>query len=461
MKILTSIAVSVLISLGSLQAEGDVLAITGGTLIDGNGGEPLRDAVVLLENDRIKAVGRAGAIKVPGSARRIDARGKYVIPGLMDANAHLIYDITVEFMARYEDRLAEIGEEAAQVALKNGITAMFSSWGPLAVAKTVRDRIEQGATPGARVFLAGNIVGYSGPFGPDFLDASAYTSRTLFKRINDAYEQGVGPELTFMTPDRVRERMRAYLAKGVDFVKYGASTHKLPPILFSPRVQKVIVEETHNAGKPVQVHSGSVESLHLAVEMGVDYVQHCDSTGDIPIPDETLKLMVEKKVICGPIAARAIDSGTEVNERNLVKAGVTLAMATDTGVYARESYILDIYYYNTEVLEEPTQLGESHVRWLKVMQDRGLTPMQALQAATRNVALAYHKQNDLGTVDAGKLADLLILSSNPLERADNYADIFKVIKGGREIDRNSLPLRPILTAGPKVERKKVNPRTGK
>ncbi len=176
-----------------------------------------------------------------------------LIPGLMNANVHLLGDVRMENLVRHEHRYEHLIEEAAQVALKNGFTTVFDTWGPLRPLTTVRDRIDAGEIPGSRIFCAGNIVGLDGPFSPDFFPKTLeVASPALAERINAVWSENVGAHLTGMTPEQVRQEMRAYVDKGIDFVKYASSDHRtgLVPVflVFSERVQGVIVEETHRGG---------------------------------------------------------------------------------------------------------------------------------------------------------------------------------------------------------------------
>src|ERR1700761_8058266 len=143
------------------------LAIVGATIIDGNGGAPIQNGVVLIEDKRIVAVGDA-SLAVPARTRTIAASGKFVMPGLMDANVHLFYVPVPDALVRYEGRYEEVITEAAQIALAQGLTTVFDTWGPRESLTHVRDAINAGTTVGSRVFLAGNIIGLGGPISPDF-----------------------------------------------------------------------------------------------------------------------------------------------------------------------------------------------------------------------------------------------------------------------------------------------------
>ncbi len=444
----------------------DTTAIVGATLIDGTGGPPVDDAVIVIEGRRIAAVGRRDEIQVPDGARQIDATGRYVIPGLMDANVHLVLNSSIEFVVRYEGRYEDPIEEAAQVSLKNGLTTVFDSWGPLQPLMNVRDRINRGETVGARMFVAGNIVGFSGPLGRDF-NAAAETTATkaLVKRINWTWEENTGPDLLWMTPEQVRAEIRTYIARGIDFLKYGASGHREENFLmFSPEAQRAMIEECHRAGIIAQTHTTSVESLRLAIEAGIDMLQHGSVTGPTPIPDSTIQMMIDRNVYCAvqPRTAKRLEIELEraeedprpssrrkerlqvwhENEVRLIEAGAPLLLATDAGM--RDPDRME----GTDpklLVERPTELGEGHFLWFEAMAEKGMAPMDAILAATRNIAAAYHLLDDLGTLEKGKLADLVILEADPLKDVSNIRKISLIMKDGQVVDREVLPLKKVLS----------------
>ncbi|MBL8961998.1 MAG: amidohydrolase family protein, partial [Gemmatimonadetes bacterium] len=263
------------------RASAQTLAITGGTVIDGTGRPPMADATVLIRDGRITAVGPSRSTPVPAGVRAIDARGKFVIPGLMDANLHLYLNGDLESLIALEGRYHEVVIEGAQIALKAGMTTVFDTWGPRAPLVRARDMINKGEVPGSRIYLAGNIIGFSGPLSPDFRGASAaHVSKAFAKRTNETWEEGTGRELLWMPPDTLRAAIRKYAALDLDFLKYGGSGHvDMNFLSFSERQQRTIVEEGHRAGKTVQAHVTSPESVELAVEAGVDILTHGDISG--------------------------------------------------------------------------------------------------------------------------------------------------------------------------------------
>src|SRR5262249_29287529 len=208
---------------------------------------------------------------------------KFITPGLIDTNVHLVLMIVPEFYAKYEDRLEDVALQSAQVALKYGVTTARDSWGPLDALLAVRDRINKGQAVGTRMLVAGNIVGLGGPFSVSFLGARGLSApEDLQKRINALWEINVGPRLLLMTPDEVRHEINAYLDRGVNFVKVAASSHGISPeaLMFSPRVLRAMGEEAHKRGLVFETHTATLESLRTAIEAGVDLLQHPEELGE-------------------------------------------------------------------------------------------------------------------------------------------------------------------------------------
>ncbi len=454
-------------SMGSAAAFSETLAVTGATIIDGTGAAPISGGTVLIKDGRIAAIGKAGDVKVPGGTKKIDAQGKYVIPGLMDANLHLFLNLDLETLVKYEGRYQDIIIEAAQIALKTGQTTVFDTWGPRKPLIQARDMINAGKVPGARFYIAGNILGFGGPFSSDFReDAAKFVSKAFVKRTNELWEDNTGQALLWMGPEEVRQEIRKYTGMGVDFLKYGASGHHgldMRFISLSPRAQRAIVEEAHRAGITVQTHTSSVESLDLAIDAGVDILTHCDASGmTTPIPEATLRKIAEKKVPCSilPITQRRLDADVKkkpehyfvqfeqtmkINERNMIKAGIPMLLSTDAGI---ANPVLDAEAAAAgEVTVDPrTALGEGHFNALQTLQELGMEPLEILKTATSNIARAYKKDADIGTLEPGKLADLVILDKNPLEDARNYRAINAVIKDGHPVDLAALPVNPIISS---------------
>ncbi len=473
-------------------AQSSVTAIVGGTLIDGNGGTPVADAVIVVERDRIRAAGAKAAVPVPPGATVIDAAGKFVVPGFIDTNVHLsLYggvNDRYETLVRYNARQADIVLEAAQIQLAHGVTTVRDSYGVLPALVEVRERIHRGEATGARIQAAGNIVGWGGPYSVSF---SLIPERglTLFQeQMNDQLAQGAGEDLIDMTPDELRVAINAYLDKGPDFIKFGGTAHFARPafIGFSPEAQKVMVEEAHKRGKKAETHATTTDGLRLSIDAGIDLIQHPEVLGPRELPDALVKTIVERRIVGsmlvntitgapwtkhlkdreeatkklaedaakGPARARtsaerrkeAADTGEELamrrtNAQKLVAAGAIVTPGTDN------------YWASApELARTPKPEAQDHgigtILAIEGLVELGMTPMQALVAATRHGAFAAGRSSDLGTIEAGKIADLLVLDASPLVDIKNIRAIRSLMANGRVVDRTRLPELRVLSRPP-------------
>ncbi|MEV8318500.1 amidohydrolase family protein [Streptomyces sp. NPDC059900] len=446
------------------------LLLTGATVIDGVSDGGIEGQSILVDNGRIVAIGRSEEIPVPPDHEIVDLSGKFIIPGLMNANVHLFVNVLFETLVRYEGRYEDLIAEAAQVALKGGMTTVFDTWGPRRALMAVRDKIDRGEIAGSRVRCAGNIIGFDGPFSPDFIGRTPGVGSSHFvDRVNAAWVENSGRHLMWLTPEAVGEEVGKYIEHGIDFVKYASNEHGGTSagafLQFSERTQRAIVREAHRAGLTAQAHVSSVEGLRISIEAGCDLVQHCNMTGPVEIPSETLELLSQGR--CGAVIFPLTDSGmaalkesvsdlewtmwkaSDANARNLISVGATILLANDGGIFAPEVMQEPMIKGTWNGLPEDEALGRlatGHFVWLRAMEEKGMAPMDLLHAATRNVARAYKAEDDLGTLEVGKIADMVVLDEDPLQAAKNYRSIHAVVKDGALVDLDALPERPLLTA---------------
>jgi imidazolonepropionase-like amidohydrolase len=448
------------------------VAIVNANLFDGTGSPMKSNVVVLIRDKKIVAVGESGHVQLPKDCQVINAQGKYVIPGLIDTNVHLVLSLSPEWLAKYEGHFDQIISEAAQTDLKNGVTTVFDSWGPLQPLLDVRGRIRSGELLASRVYVAGNIVGLSGPLGRDFKNAIQMSSipPAFAERINKLWQENVGPELLDDTVEEVRDQLRTYVTRGEDFVKFAESAHTPTApengwLMFSPEVASTIVAEAHKAGLPVQTHTQTIESLRIALAAGIDMAQHPEMVGSHELPDDIIQRIAERHVYCGVIAYKndrlsamkeswlstggrsgpwspnLLDHWQTINIGKLIRSGALITMSTDSGLRDPDFSTSGIPKSKDP---EPLLLGTAHFLWLEAMVEKGMTPMQTIMSATRNGAAAYRLLDQFGTIEPGKFADLLVLEDNPLANISNVRKIFLVMKEGRIIDRNQLPTTRLI-----------------
>jgi imidazolonepropionase-like amidohydrolase len=467
------------------------VAIVGATVIDGNGGDPLPSTTVLIEGGRIAEVGPQEHVQVLDAAQIINAQGKFLLPGFIDTNVHLALQGQIEEMVRYRERYAEIALETAQINLRYGVTTVHDSYGPLKPLLAVRDAIACGTAIGPSVYVAGNIVGWGGPLSLTFAAPGTFKAdfelyglvaaelSYFMEQIQDDFTEGTGEELIVMDPDELRDAMNAYLDKGVDLIKYGGTNHvpSFSMILFSPEAQRVIVEETHKRGKFVETHSTSPEGQRISLEAGIDLIQHPDIT-DVPMSDKLAELHAACGVICSMHTGAYTGEEWKTYQEQQAQEREKPSTEPDrplTGMERRRRFMKGrIGWYRSNAqkmlqhgcimtaasdscsLQAPELTRETD-RWpsrvmpgtgtlvaIEGLVEIGMTPMQALVAATKNGALAARALDEYGTIEVGKAADLLLLDADPLLDIHNIRKQSLVVAGGHIVDTASLPVAPVL-----------------
>ena len=464
------------------------IAITGATLIDGNGGPPIPNSVIVIHDSRIAAAGPRPSIKIPLDAKIIDATGRFIVPGFIDTNVHLsLYGGArdrYETLAKYNSRQDEIVLEAAQIELRHGVTTVRDSYGMLMPLVHVRDRLNRAQTIGARILAAGNIVGWGGPYSISFSLTPQRDLTRFQEEMNDAIAQGAGESLADLTPAELSIAINKYLDKGPDFLKYGGTSHFGPPtyIGFSPQAQRVLVDAAHQRGLSAETHSTTIEGLRLSLEAGIDLIQHPEVLSPRDMPADLIRTIRDRQVICSMLVntitgeawqkhlkdkvqaekkhqeaaktplttaaerRRDAELGLDLEARRrtaeqLIRGGCITTVGTDSYWAAAPEFAI-----------EPKPDAQSHgigtIIAIEGLVELGMSPAQAIVAGTRNGALACRRLNDLGTLEAGKLADLVVLDADPLGDIHNIRKVRSVISAGRVADLNRLPETRVLSQEP-------------
>lgn len=397
-----------------------IIVIEGGNLIDGTGAKPKKNSVVVVEGTRIKAVGKEGEVKIPKKAKRtqVDASGKAVMPGLIDSHLHLIgmkTDRILEETLVRPPQLALIKSVYDTVdLLEAGFTTVKDCGG---FGIYLKRSIAEGTTRGPRILSAGYVLSQTAGHGDEHFLPVEWVDGRVSKR---------GQSLLGMSLlcDGVAECIKAAryaLREGADFIKIMASGGVMSMIdrpehtQFTLEELKAIVEEARHVGKFVTAHCQGTEAMKNCIITGVKTIDHAF------YPDDEVIEMAKKKkdlvfVSTLSIMLRiitegekagyppwAVAKGREVSEitmkniAKLYKAGLTIASATD--------------FFGSPL----SKMGTNAMELELLVKHCGFKPMDAIIAATRNGAKACGLENQIGTIEKGKLADILIVDGNPLK----------------------------------------------
>ncbi len=392
-----------------------MLVLRGGRLIDGNGGSVIRDAAVLIDGKRIELVGTAAAVlaAAPPNTEVVDMGACTLMPGLIDCHMH-IEAFNILTTENYRVTTFEVTPQLqmmqallnAQICFEAGLTTLRSQgwigWtGQLtAEALAIRDAIERGFVAGPRLLVAGWATVTGGHL--------------------DLILPGVAPRPAGTTADgpwELRRQVRANLRMGCDWTKTcasgGGGTDKEEPGVRNMTQEELnaVVEESHYAHKPVTCHCFTPESQKMAVRAGVDTLEHAVFTDD-----EALAMIVAEGKPVVPTLAHRTDRAIEIRRR----AGTpefTLRKMKSLQPYTKETF-QRMHQAGVKIaMGTDTQLDPemgSQALELEVYVDYGMTPMEAIQTATRNAADALQIARDTGTIEAGKLADIMAVDGDPL-----------------------------------------------
>lgn len=412
------------------------LAIVGGRLIDGFGGTPVEDAVVLVAGDRVTGVGREGELAVPRGTKVIDANGRTVMPGLMDMHVHLMivghgnYDHWDKvYPPRWRDEIMPI---AAKQLLAAGVTTARDVGARLEDIVPVRDRIARGEIPGPRLFV-------SGPF----LQKAAPPLERQFRWTVDG-------------PADARAKTQKLIDGGVDLVKV------IDQDLMTREELDAIVATAHAAGRHVTAHAHRPEEIRRAVAAGVDCLEHTGLATMPEYPADVMALVTSRNAAlfwCPTISPLFLHQETLEYPERLDDPRLKADLPPDIYKDVRESLVptSQLEYFRFVSRRVPTlprkfeQIRRSGVtivtgtdsgiplnfhfdstwRELATFVRLGMTPMEAIQAATLWPGRLL-KRPDLGTIAKGHVADLIVVDGNPLASLESLRHVVHVVKDGRQ-----------------------------
>jgi imidazolonepropionase-like amidohydrolase len=414
------------------------LALVGGMLLDGYDIPPLHHAAILIEGNRIVKVGRSSEVAIPADAQVIDTSGHVMMPGLIDVHVHLQILGHGDYL-RWDPWIAKnnlvekVGEISAKQLLNAGVTSAVDLGGTLKESLQVRDRINRGEIPGPRMLVSGPWITRS--LGEGF------------------YSTALDNQILIDTPEQAGAAVDKLAAAGVDVVKAYVN--------LTPAHYKAIVEAAHKHKLMVHAHVYDPDDVRNAFEAGVDVLQHVGSAG-VPTYDPALvkAIAVKGTFVVTTAAHRAflfpatvefperlqdpqlkIDFGPQIWEevQNSLLNFQRLYYFSTTDQEVRFSRaLLGQWIDSNATLGMGTDSGapmnfhtEALWREIKAHVDVGMSPQRAICAATRINAQILGKGNELGTIEPGKLADIIVIRGNPLFDITSLANVEVVIKDGR------------------------------
>jgi imidazolonepropionase-like amidohydrolase len=399
---------------------GKTLVIQYGTLIDGSGRPAMGNDSIVIEGNRIRSVGRLPAdvqLEDQDHVQVIDATEQWIMPGLIDGHCHLSFGVPPMANIPSARGTTNPGFSAlraarnAQQVLRSGVTSLAVPGGTWFIDVALRDAITAGLCEGPRIACAGQFIITYGSIidnEPSWVGTPEHSIGVLANNV-----------------DEMITEVRRQCKHGVDFIKLADSTWGDTQTI-APEELAAVVQEAHRRQARVTIHSRGAGSTRAAAEAGMDWILHADlateaeleavaEAGSRLMPTMTFlqhALEVGHQFGRGALELDMIKRNWESSVRMLEQAralGITIMCGTDTGNSLLMPYG-QLHAHEPEIL----------VRY------GGYTPMEAIVACTRNNAFAVGLENDVGGVEAGRLADLIILKRDPL------ADI-RVLQGGQHL----------------------------
>ncbi len=381
-------------------------AITSATMIDGNGGAPVENAVVLIDGDTIAAVGNADSVHIPDGVETIDGTGKTLMPGLIDTHDHLA-SFSYEIASRWgiteprSTRHLRIANVLKQT-LHSGYTTVRDAAG---LDAGFRVAVDEGLVPGPRLIVSLGFITPTGGMGDK--------TSPLGYRPPEGEDSGL-PWGAADGPDAMRAKVREMVRAGADVIKTattgGASSAAgLGPrdLLFEHDELEVLVDEAHKRGRQVMCHALGGEGLRMAIEVGVDSIEHGTYLDEDP---ELLRMMAAKGIVFTPTYGVYTFHTTQGTPHGRARAAAL-----------REHHVRSLHMamkYGVTVTAGTDEGGWEHgnnAHELTCLVDAGMTPMQAIVAATSDAAKCVGLSSQIGSIETGKKADLILIDGNPLD----------------------------------------------
>jgi len=401
--------VAVLLSAIPLRAGDQKLLIKNTRVIVGDG-TVLEEATVLIEGERIKAIHQQPA--TIEATRTIDGKGKTLMPGLIDTHLHF-FGVTATGEKEFRNQIEHAAPEYMQQFHQNGVTTVRSMTDPLDLILELKERVNSGQLQGPRIVAV----------GPSFTAPEGHPAVTLGKR--DPYFRSTAV-IEIADPDKARQQVAELAARGVDAIKAVLDSGDTEPyVRLSTDVLRAVVAEAHAQGLKALVHTVTEADALDAAEAGADGIEH-GVVHELLETDALADRLKKAGVVYTPTLwimkqDWQPSSSFESAKRNLKRlsdSGVRIAFGTDTMASLKA--------------------GASEIQELEYMVEAGLSPGDAIRAATRDAADHLGLLDTIGTIEAGKMADLILVDGDPLADIEAMNNIQLVLQSGAVVyDRDS------------------------
>ncbi len=392
------------------------LALVGGMLLDGYEVPPLHHATVLIEGDRIIEVGPSSDVSIPSGYRVIDTRGRTMLPGLIDLHAHLMilghgdYTRWFSWLKEGNFSLDRVMEISAKQLLMAGVTSAVDLGAPTPEALRVRDRIANGEIPGPRMWMSGAWVArQEWSVLPEALQKLIHSPEEAAQATEELAKAGVDVIKAWagLTRADYEAIVRNALETGVDVLQHVGSAG-------TPPYDEDLLEDIVVSGRPVVPTVAHRVWVFPATMQFPERLQDPRLERDFPpvLYEEVQESLVNFHALAYfATTPRQMFFGDD-SLRQWIVSGAVVGMGTDSGTPMN---------FHTEALW----------REMKAFVDLGMSPQRAISVATRVNARILGRANDLGTIEPGKLADIIVVNGDPLFNIMALGDVEAVVKGGK------------------------------
>src|SRR5215467_10784757 len=400
--------------------------IRAGRLFDATDDKMRDNMVIVVQDDRIQSVGAAASLSIPSGATVIDLSRATVLPGLIDCHTHLGFRADryneIYFFKDTPFSHAFAAVVHARKTLEAGFTSVRDVGSPPFLAVDLRNSINEGLIPGPRIVASGPGISITGGHG----DLNNYSPQTRVQMFPEERDFQIADGV-----DQIRHVVRAQVKYGVDVIKILATGGVLSKgdspgaPQFTYEELKVAAEEAHMAGRKIAAHAHGAEGIKNAILAGIDSIEHASlaSDDDIQLAKQhgtyfdmdiyNDDYLLGKAIEFG-LPQENIDKEKMVGRtqretfKKAVNASVKMAFGTDAGVYPH---------------------GDNAKQFVTMVQ-WGMIPAQAIRTATQNSADLIGRSKDVGTIEAGKYADIIAVSGDPLQDVNVLQTVGFVMKGG-------------------------------